>query len=217
MKGRLSYLSVTLIAACLASCGRSAPAHNIHDAATGTSGDGGSNVLLVDTAVSLLQTGDVVLRMGTGAQSLLLSRLNKTDKSYSHCGMVVKENGYPFVYHCIGGEDNPNARLRRDSAHRFFSPLHNTALAIARYQLDSLTQKSLIISYYRRHPRFDLAFDLATDDALYCTEFAWKILTETAGDTSFVPLSEINGRRYVGTDNLYLNNHARLVWQVQFM
>ena len=176
-----------------------------------------SHARLVDSAVSLLQTGDVVLRMGAGAQSLLLSRLNQTDKSYSHCGMVVIENGYPFVYHCIGGEDNPDSRLRRDSACRFFSPLHNTALAIARYGLDSLAQKSLIFSYYHRRPRFDLAFDLATDDALYCTEFAWKVLTETAGDTAFVPLSEINGRRYVGTDNLYINNHARLVWQVQFM
>lgn len=216
MKRCFLYLCTALIAVSLLSCNQLQPNNNTADAVS-VPVSGAGNTRLVDTAVSLLQTGDLVLRMGAGAQSLLLSRLNKTDKSYSHCGMVIMENGYPFVYHCIGGEDNPDARLRRDSARQFFSPLHNTALAIARYGLDSLAQKSLILSYYHRRPRFDLAFDLATDDALYCTEFAWKVLTETAGDTSLVPLSEINGRRYVGTDNLYLNNHARLVWQVQFM
>lgn len=216
MKGCFLYLCPALVAVSMFSCNHSEPApHPAKDVSATESGAG--NMQLVDTAVSLLQTGDVVLRMGTGAQSMLLSRLNKTDKRFSHCGLVVVENGYPFVYHCIGGEDNPDARLKRDSAKRFFSPRHNTALGIARYSVDTESEKGVILSYYNRRPRFDLNFDLATDDALYCTEFAWKVLTAAAGDTAFLPVSELNGRRYIGTDNLYINNHARLIWQVQFM
>jgi len=216
MKGCFSYLCLALVAASMLSCNQGEPGGTALQSVSVTEPATG-NALLVDTAVSLLQTGDVVLRMGAGAQSTLLSRLNKTDKSFSHCGLVVMENGYPFVYHCIGGEDNPDARLRRDSARRFFSPLHNTALGIARYTIDTNAEKAVILSYYYKRPRFDLEFDLATDDAMYCTEFAWKVLTATAGDTAFLPVSELNGRRYVGTDNLYINNHARLVWRVQFM
>lgn len=216
MKGRFKYLYAALIAISLFSCNNTVPQ-------SGTAGEisapepGIDNSRLIDTAMSLLQTGDLVLRMGAGAQSMLLSRLNKTDKSYSHCGLVVIEDGYPFVYHCIGGEDNPDARMRRDSAQHFFSPQHNTALGIARLDVDTGAEKALIINYFHKQPRFDLRFDMATDDELYCTEFAWKVLTATAGDTAFLPLSELNGRRYVGTDNLYINNHAHLIWQVQFM
>lgn len=216
MKGCFSYLCVALVAVSLLSCNQNKPAGTTVQSVSDTVPDT-NNARLVDSAISLLQTGDVVLRMGTGAQSMLLSRLNKTDKSFSHCGLVVVENGYPFVYHCIGGEDNPDARLKRDSAGRFFSPRYNTALGIARYIIDTGAEKAAILSYYHKHPRFDLDFDLATDDAMYCTEFAWKVLTATTGDTAFLPVSELNGRRYVGTDNLYINNHARLIWQVQFM
>lgn len=216
MNKRLSYLCFPLIAF-LAACGQSGIQVSDDANAEPTDVTRATNALLIDSAVSMLQTGDLALRMGAGAQSMLLSRLNKTDKSFSHCGLVIVENGYPFVYHCIGGEDNPDARLRRDSAHRFFSPRHNTAMGIARYTVDTEAEKTQILSFYRRHPHFDLNFDLATDDALYCTEFAWKVLTATTGDTAFLPLSELSGRRYVGTDNLYINNHARLIWQVQFM
>jgi len=216
MKGCFSFLCFALIVFFLAGCNQ----HGTEDAevhAVSPTDPGNGNTRLVDSAVSLLHTGDLVLRMGSGAQSMLLSRLNKTDKRFSHCGLVILENGYPFVYHCIGGEDNPDARMRRDSAFLFFSPLHNTALAIARYDLDSAEVKSTILNYYCRKPRFDLNFDMATNDALYCTEFAWKVITGAAGDSTYLPLSELNGRQYVGTDNLYLNNHAHVVWQVQFM
>src|ERR1700677_4723688 len=92
-----------------------------------------NNKHLIDTAVSLLKSGCIVLRTGSGADSYLLAQMNRKDKTYSHCGIVMIEHGYPFVYHSIGGEDNPDERLRRDSASFFFSPLHNEGLAVVRY------------------------------------------------------------------------------------
>lgn len=172
---------------------------------------------IIDSAISLLQTGDVVFRMGIGAQSTLLAHLNRTDRGFSHCGIVVRQRGYPYVYHSIGGEDNPDARLRKDSAHRFFSPRQSTALAIARYPLDTSVVSDIITRYYRNRPKFDLSFSMATDDELYCTEFVYKVLREASGDSSYIPTSELRGTQYVGTDNLYLNDHARLVWRVRFM
>jgi hypothetical protein len=173
----------------------------------------------IDSATQLLQTGNVLLRMGMGAQSKLLALMNRTDKSYSHCGIVLVENGYPFVYHSIGGEDNPDARLRRDSAKDFLSPEFNTAIAIVHYDLPPENEAELqktVSRYYRNRPKFDLQFDLTTDDKLYCTEFVYKVLNEVAGDTTYIPSTSLATRKFIGTDNLYTNRHANLVWQVKF-
>ncbi len=177
------------------------------------------NELAIDSAISLLQTGNVVLRMGMGAQSHLLAQMNRGNKSFSHCGIVLMEDGYPFIYHSIGGEDNPDARLKRDSAIRFFSPASNTSIAIVRYDLGPGMEKELVQdvrTWYRSRPRFDMQFDLSSDDKLYCTEFVYKVLVKAAKDEAYIPTASVMGREFVGTDNLFTNRHANLVWQVKF-
>lgn len=173
----------------------------------------------IDSAVSLLKEGNVVLRMGTGVHSRLLAQMNRHNKSYSHCGIVMIEGGYPFVYHSIGGEDNPDARLRRDSAKQFFSQAYNTAIAIVGYTFSPGQEhslKNIVHNYYSKRPRFDLQFDMGTDDKLYCTEFVYKTITTATEDTAYLPTESVISRRFVGTDNLYVNSHASLVWQVKF-
>ncbi len=177
------------------------------------------NKHLVDTAVSLLRSGYIVLRMGLGADSRLLAQMNRKNKSYSHCGIVMVENGYPFVYHSIGGENNPDERLRRDSANFFFSPVYNTAIAVVRYDLDPgrLGELGNIVrEYYKRRPKFDMKFDLRTDDKLYCSEFVFKAVNKAAHDTAYIGTTSVAGLRFVGTDNLFVNPHAHMVWQTAF-
>ncbi len=142
--------------------------------------------MLVDSAISLLRSGYLVLRTGLGADSYLLAQMNRKDQTYSHCGIVMIENGYPFVYHSIGGEDNPDARMRRDSADFFFSPAHNIGLAVLKYdysdgQADELRQ--VVTQYYKQRPKFDMQFDLKTDDKLYCAEFIYKAINKATGDS----------------------------------
>ncbi len=178
-----------------------------------------SNRHSVDTAVSLLKQGYLVLRMGLGADSRLLAQMGRKNKSYSHCGIVLMEHGYPFVYHAIGGENNPDARLRRDSAKFFFSPVYNLALAVMQYDLDSgriAGLKDIVLAYYRQRPKFDLKFDLATNDALYCSEFIYKAVNKAADDTAYIQPAILGGRRFVGIDDLFVNRHAHIIWQTVF-
>lgn len=177
------------------------------------------NKHIVDSAVSLLRSGYVVLRRGLGADSYMLSEMNRRNKTYSHCGIVMVENGYPFVYHSIGGEDNPDERLRRDSANFFFSPKNNTHLAIVQYEFDSADVyrlQAVVTRYYKDRPKFDMKFDLATDDKLYCSEFVYKAINRTMDDTAYVGTSVLLKRRQVGIDDLYLNPHANMIWEVKF-
>jgi len=173
----------------------------------------------IDSAISILRSGDLVLRRGADVTSYMFSHTNQKNKSYSHCGLVMIENGYPFVYHSIGGEDNPNGRLRRDSASFFFSPANNLAFGIARFDMPDSTierLKQIVREFYNEHRKFDVNFDLKTDDRLYCSEFVYKAVNKACRDTNYIKPVSILGFSYVGIDNLFINPHAKLIWQVKF-
>lgn len=173
----------------------------------------------VDSGISLLHSGDIVMRTGIDVSSYLLSQMNQTNKTYSHCGIVMIEHGYPFVYHSIGGEDNPDACLRRDSAVFFFSPYNNMGFGIARYDLTPAEIEKLgavARQFYREKRKFDMDFDLKTDDRLYCAEFVYKAVIAATGDSTYIRPTSVLGYRFVGVDNLFINPHARVIWQVKF-
>ena len=177
------------------------------------------NQKLVDSAVQLLQTGDLVLRTGADITSYMFTQMNRYDKTYSHCGLIILENGYPFVYHSIGGEDNPDQRLKKDSANFWFSPANNLGCAVVRYDADSLhihSVSTIIRKYYNERKKFDMDFDLATDDRLYCAEFVYKVMNHAMSDSLFIKPEKLFGYTFVGVDNLFLNGHARFICQVRY-
>jgi len=212
-----TVVALLVVSALLFSCGQTDPQPAMATALKPAANP--ANIRMADSAIALLHTGDIVTRMGIGADSYILQQMNNRDKTFSHCGIVVIENGYPFVYHAIGGEDNPDERLRRDSAAYFFSPLRNTALGIIRYGFDSVQAgqlQNIVTACYKLRPRFDMKFDLATDNELYCSEFVYKSLLSLTHDTTFIPLSQYKGHSYVGIDDLYLNPHAHLICKVGY-
>ena len=177
------------------------------------------NIHAVDSAIKLLHSGDVVVRTGNDATSYILCQLNKRDKTYSHCGIVMVENGYPFVYHSIGGEDNPDARLRRDSANFWFSPGHNLGFGISR--LDIPREKTSILwnvvrKFYNERKKFDMDFDLRSDDRFYCAEFVYKSVNQAMNDSLYLQPGNIFGYTIVGIDDIVLNPHAHTICQVRF-
>lgn len=181
--------------------------------------DNPGNRQAVAAAVGLLRQGDLALRSGADATSYLLRQMNLTDKSFSHCGIVLIEDGYPFIYHCIGGEDNPDAVLRRDSAQYFFAPATNERLGIARLDLTGPQIQALaavVRRYHRQALKFDMDFDMATDDRMYCAEFVYKAVREATADTGYFSLTRMLSRTYAGVDNLYDRRHAKIICDVRY-
>lgn len=179
-----------------------------------------ANLAAVDSCTKLLRTGDLLVRRGDDMTSYMLSQLNLKDKTYSHCGLVVVENGYPFVYHSIGGEDNPDQALRRDSAQLWCSPANNHAFAAFRYTLaDSINDKLVksVRDFYMEQRKFDMSFDLDTDDRLYCSEMIYKAIEQATGGNSFIGQSNNYGRAFVGIDDLYRVAGAQPVCRISFM
>lgn len=174
---------------------------------------------MVDSSVGLLHTGDLVMRTGNDITSYMLCQLSQKDKTYSHCGLVVVEDGYPYVYHSIGGEDNPDAKLRRDSAHVWFSPAHNLGYGIAQLQIADSNLPAIVSTiqrYHRERRMFDMDFDLSTDDHLYCAEFVYKAMREATGDSSYFVPTRIMGYTFFGIDDLFQSRHANMICQIRF-
>jgi hypothetical protein len=80
-------------------------------------------------------TGDLVTRTGNDFTSESLRKLNRRDKTYSHCGIASIENDTLFVYHALGGEWNPDEKLRRDSWEIFAEPYSNNGIGLFRYDI----------------------------------------------------------------------------------
>lgn len=177
------------------------------------------NLHYVDSAVSLLKHGDVVVRTGNDITSYMLCQLNQKDKTYSHCGLVLVENGYPFVYHSIGGEANPDARIRRDSASLWLSPADNLGFGITRFPMPDTSLGSLsriVTTFYKERRKFDMDFDLATDDRLYCAEFVYKAVNHAMANNTYLKPVTIFGHTYVGIDNIFHSPHAGVICQIRF-
>lgn len=165
-------------------------------------------------ALALLQTGDVVLRTGADMTSYMFAQLNPSDKTYAHCGIVSVEGGMPWVYHSIGGADNPHQTLMREPARHWLSPERVLNFGAVRFQLDSAARKTIAIvarKYYLQHRSFDLDFDLRTDDKLYCAEFVYKAISEAVHQKDFFNITRRMGYAYVSVDNIFLHKQAQFI------
>ncbi|MEM1204625.1 MAG: YiiX/YebB-like N1pC/P60 family cysteine hydrolase [Acidobacteriota bacterium] len=123
--------------------------------------------------------GDLVLRRGRGALSRAVLAADPSMR-FSHIGLVVSEGGEPWVIHAAPGPPTPSSPspVRLEPLRRFLAP--DRASAAALYRIDGPLASAIPIalstarSWVDSALPFDAAFDLATDDALYCSELIWK-------------------------------------------
>lgn len=172
---------------------------------------------IIDSSQSLVKTGDLILRTGRDFTSNLLRNLSLTDKTYSHCGIAAWEDNTLYVYHIIGGEGNPDGKVRKDSFSFFCNPYENLGFGVFRYDLTKQKLSDVMRrahGFYDRDIRFDMNFDLATDSEMYCSEFVYKALMKSGID--YIPLTIAENKKYVAIDNLYLNPHCQEIKRFAF-
>ena len=193
---------------------------------------------MINEGQSLLKDGDLVVRLNRDPSSSFIKNFNRHDKCYSHSGIVLIENGYPFVFHIIDGEENPCGRLRMDSLSWFCNPTKNGAYGIFRYEMSALEiklVKNTVHKLYAKGVQFDNAFNLSTDDKMYCSEMISKVLKEATGKRieieptqltaieagffsayTHLPYHYANNLKIISIDALYINPFCHLVKRYQF-
>ncbi len=179
----------------------------------GDSAKAAHSMMRADTALQtlkkLVQTGDIITRTGNDFTSQSLRKLNRRDQTFSHCGIASIEQDSLFIYHALGGEWNPAQCLLRESFEAFTSPVDNTAAGLFRFNIPSETKKRLIESaqhFYQQQIKFDLDFDLKTDDKMYCAEFIYKCFLRASDSAIRFRHSFIKNFEFIGVDDIILDS-----------
>ncbi len=174
----------------------------------------------IQQALPLLRTGDLVTRTGNDFTSESLRRMNLRDQTFSHCGIVSIENDTPFVYHALGGEFNPDQALLREPFTVFAAPQINRGFGIFRFGLEDTLIRKLISTVQLLHRAaipFDMDFDLATNDRLYCAEFVTKAFTAGTGGFLRFHTSRLGNRWFVGVDDCFLQPRCTEIKRTRYL
>ena len=159
-----------------------------------------------------IRSGDLITRTGNDFTSESLRQLNQHDKTYSHCGIASIENDSVFIYHALGGEFNPDQKIRRDAFSLFCEPYNNRGIGLFRFQLPAAAITKVMAAVkqnYLAAIMFDMKFDLQTDDRMYCAEFVYKsFLSGTKNELSF-NISHLKNFAYIGVDDLFMNDACK--------
>ena len=162
----------------------------------------------IDSTSKIIKTGDLIVRTGNDFTSESLRSLNQKDQTYSHCGIASIENDSLFVYHAIGGEFNPDQKIRKDPFKDFATPYSNRGIGIYRFEISPTTISNcmqIAKKLYKMGVMFDMKFDLETDERLYCAEFVYKTYTQGSNGKLEFNISHIQNFKFIGVDDLFLH------------
>ena len=126
----------------------------------------------------VLKNGDLVFRKGRSIASRVVLITDRAS-SYSHVGVIYMLNEIPYVIHTVPDEsENGIDYVKMEKLSVFFSSEKASRGSVFRLKeqyensakLAALTAKS----YFDDKIIFDDAFDLISENKLYCTELVWK-------------------------------------------
>lgn len=141
-----------------------------------------------------LQNGDLILRRGRSIESFAIFLADK-NRDFSHIGIVAIEDGVPYVIHAVPRESGEiPERVRKEKPETFLSPEKASRFAVYRSvfpanELEKAAAKAL--EFYQNRVEFDNAYDLASDQKLYCTELVLKAFQHIPLDTNGFELQEV--------------------------
>jgi hypothetical protein len=190
----------------------------------------------IDSAKKMLTHGCLVTRSDNDFESLTLQNFSKRERVYSHSGIALKQGDSFYIYHCMGGSENPDGQFKREPFDSFVSPYRKTGFGIFAYQLNAAETDqfaALITAQHQQKIPFDITFNLANSDSLYCSEMIYKNLRKASNNRIVLPTSVMNNFKpkilgykynrlffktfeYIGIDDLYLNPFCKEVLRVKY-
>jgi hypothetical protein len=125
-----------------------------------------------------LKDGDLVFRKGRSIESQLVLITDRAS-SYSHVGVIYISNNTPYVIHTTPDESSYAIDyVRMEKLSDFFSSENASRGSIFRLKKQYTNSAKLAAlkakSFFDNKIVFDAAFDIKTENKLYCTELVWK-------------------------------------------
>lgn len=166
-----------------------------------------------------IENGDIITRTGNDFTSRGLKTLNRRDKTYSHCGIASLENDTVFIYHALGGEWNPDQKLRRDPFLVFAEPYSNTGIGVYRFDVFKPVKENVIKvtkDFFVNEVMFDMDFDLKTNNRMYCAEFIYKTFMKASHASLIFNHSRIRDFEFIGVDDIFLHPLCKQQQQLEY-
>lgn len=126
----------------------------------------------------VLKNGDLVFRKGRSLASRVVL-ITDRESSYSHVGVIYMLDEIPYVIHTVPDESkNGIDYVLMEKLSIFFSSDKASRGSIFRlkeqYEISAKLAALTAKSYFDNKIVFDDAFDLKSENKLYCTELVWK-------------------------------------------
>lgn len=160
-----------------------------------------------------LSTGDLVFRNGHGLISRMFQNCSLKEKKYGHTGIVLIKNNLPYVAHVQ--QDRPGPALMVEPLSQFWNASICNEGAVYRLDLNNSQNKNfttLLNLNLKKNLLFDAKFDMDDHSHVYCSEWIRDMVVKSTGDSTYFPISVAGDFKYIAPDNLYLNEHAQLIY-----
>ncbi len=151
----------------------------------------------VDLPQELFRNGDIVFRRGTGITSRIVLAADR-EGSYSHVGILKKENGKWHVIHAVPGEPDFKGdadRVKMETIEHFFEAGKAIRGAVMRVSKDLIVAckaaKNALNLFLKRVP-FDHSYNLNDTTEMYCTELIDYVYRKEGVDLPEGRISSIN-------------------------
>lgn len=152
-----------------------------------------------------LENGDVIFRRENSFWGDIATSIARRDGSYSHTGIILLQNGSPYVVHAYADAKTNNAQVSMQPLAEFLK--NSSASAYFRLNFAPAIREEVAkqaFGYYQRKTPFDDKFSLDDDKAVYCTELVWAASKIASGYDIAPEKSLMMDRKYIGNDDLFL-------------
>jgi cell wall-associated NlpC family hydrolase len=166
-----------------------------------------------------LRSGDIIFRRGPSVESEALMTMDHT-ANFSHAGIVLRERDRAFVIHVVTGEGGPNI-TKLEPVYEYLRTDRATAAIAYRIVDENPSRISQAVEaareYVERQVPFDTAFDLTSDNALYCTELVWRAYQKAGidlvGDRLDQPTTSLIKGPVLWPSVLLRSEHLKATWE----
>ena len=142
--------------------------------------NGAANVAanVASNVAAIVKTGDIVLITSTSPQAKAIAAATRSP--FTHTGVVVVEDGKPFVYEAA-------AKVQKTALASFLKRAKPGSLALRRVPDldDARAAKVVAAARAKLGTPYDLAFS-TTNDALYCSEYVRVVFAAAGVDVGAV-------------------------------
>lgn len=124
-----------------------------------------------------IQEGDILFQTSRSSQSLAIQRA--TDSPFSHMGVVLFQDGKPFVFEAVATvRYTPLAKwiARGKDGHFVVKRLSNASILLTP---DKVARLHSVAHTFQGKP-YDLTFEWS-DQRFYCSELVWKLYQRSLG------------------------------------